>query len=444
MRRVHQWLVVRTGIQKGPSSTRVTHRGNACRESGLTHSQTCLLNWRLGREGPGKVRQRKLVGLEDVEALHDLVGGVELSGNKLVRSFYSRWFAIDPTVGDLFPADMSAQREHFRQALQFVLWEMASYRTEGLVNFLAQLGRDHRKFGATDSQYDTMRQALLDTTREVLQPIWDQRMEATATEVYTVMIEVMRSAAASDIGQPWWDGKVIEFHRTSRDLALIRLKLNAPMPYHCGQYVHVQVPQSPRNWRYLSLAIPPDPEGYIEFHVRAVPGGLVSGDIVNKTKVGDTWRISPPLGALSVNRDGGDILMVAGSTGIAPLRCLIMELSQWAENPRVHLFYGARYPQELYDLWTLWHIASTNPWLSVTPVTEYPRNPDWATEYNDPTPPRGLHVRQTGLLSEVVTAYGGWGDRQILIGGSASMIQATKEALVSRGADASRIQHDPL
>lgn len=59
-------------------------------------------------------------------------------------------------------------------------------------------------------------------------------------------------------------------------------------------------------------------------------------------------------------------------------------------------------------------------------------------------PPRGLHVRQTGLLSEVVTAYGGWGDRQILIGGSASMIQATKEALVSRGADASRIQHDPL
>ncbi|SKV06195.1 Phenol hydroxylase P5 protein [Mycobacteroides abscessus subsp. abscessus] len=54
------------------------------------------------------------------------------------------------------------------------------------------------------------------------------------------------------------------------------------MPYHCGQYVHVQVPQSPRNWRYLSLAIPPDPEGYIEFHVRAVPGGLVSGDIVNK------------------------------------------------------------------------------------------------------------------------------------------------------------------
>ncbi|SHV27521.1 Phenol hydroxylase P5 protein [Mycobacteroides abscessus subsp. abscessus] len=44
----------------------------------------------------------------------------------------------------------------------------------------------------------------------------------------------------------------------------------------------------------------------------------------------------------------------------------------------------------------------------------------------------------------MVTAYGGWGDRQILIGGSASMIQATKEALVSRGADASRIQHDPL
>ena len=40
-------------------------------------------------------------------------------------------------------------------------------------------------------------------------------------------------------------------------------------------------------------------------------------------------------------------------------------------NPRVHLFFGARYRCELYDLRTLWQVASHNPWLSVSPVSEY-------------------------------------------------------------------------
>jgi NAD(P)H-flavin reductase len=109
----------------------------------------------------------------------------------------------------------------------------------------------------------------------------------------------------------------------------------------------------------------------------------------------------------------------------------------------VHLFFGARYPCELYDLPTLWHIASHNPWLSVSPVSEYNSNPPWAADYPKVDPPRGLHVRQTGRLPEVVTKYGGWGDRQILISGSPLMIRNTKAALITKGAPPERIQHDP-
>ena len=113
-------------------------------------------------------------------------------------------------------------------------------------------------------------------------------------------------------------------------------------------------------------------------------------------------------------------------------------------NPRVHLFFGARYPCELYDLRTLWQIASTNPWLSVSPVSEFSHDPPWAADYPDVQPPRGLHVRQTGTLPEVVTRYGGWGDRQILICGGPAMVPATKDALIAKGAPPERIQHDPL
>jgi len=221
------------------------------------------------------------------------------------------------------------------------------------------------------------------------------------------------------------------------------LQLDDQLDYHPGQYVQVEVPQCPRRWRYLSPTLPSQSDGRIEFHVRAVSGGMVSNAIVAETKPGDRWRLSSPHGALEVDRDAGDVLMVAGSTGLAPLRALIMDLARYGVNPRVHLFFGARYPCELYDLRTLWEIAANNPWLSVTPVTEYSTDPPWAADYPDVQPPRGLHVRQTGLLPEVVTRYGGWGDRQILISGSPGMVTATRAALIAKGAPAERIQHDP-
>ena len=101
-------------------------------------------------------------------------------------------------------------------------------------------------------------------------------------------------------------------------------------------------------------------------------------------------------------------------------------------------------PCELYDLRTLWQIASHNPWLSVSPVSEFSQDPPWAADYPDVQPPRGLHVRQTGKLPEVVTKYGNWGDRQILICGGPDMVAATKKALIAKGAPPERIQHDPL
>jgi len=80
----------------------------------------------------------------------------------------------------------------------------------------------------------------------------------------------------------------------------------------------------------------------------------------------------------------------------------------------------------------------------VTPVSEFNTDPPWAAEYPDVEPPRGLHVRQTGMLPEVVTRFGGWGDRQILLCGGPKMVEATKAALITKGAPAERIQHDPL
>ncbi|PRC58986.1 2-polyprenylphenol hydroxylase, partial [Mycobacterium sp. ITM-2017-0098] len=39
---------------------------------------------------------------------------------------------------------------------------------------------------------------------------------------------------------------------------------------------------------------------------------------------------------------------------------------------------------------------------------------------------------------------GNWSDRQILVCGRPAMVQATRAALIAKGAPAERIQHDPL
>ncbi|BBY44577.1 FAD-binding oxidoreductase [Mycolicibacterium celeriflavum] len=386
------------------------------------------------------------MGLDDRDALRVLRDAVDpaLGSGELVRRFYTHWFAIDTSVRDLFPPDMEAQRNRFAQAVTWVLGELASQRAQEPVAFLAQLGRDHRKYGVAQHHYDSMQNALYSSFRSHLAECWDDTLAEAARDAVALMIGMMRGAADAEQGPPFCDGTVIEHIRATRDVSVVRLQLDRPLFYHPGQYVTVQVPQWPRRWRYLSPSIPTDPAGAIEFHIRSVSGGMVSTAIVGETTPGDRWRLSHPHGGLHINRDGGDVLMVAGSTGLAPLRTLIMDLTRWGVNPRVHLFFGGRFPCDLYDLRTLWQIASQNPWLSVTPVSEFNVDPPWARDYPDVHPPRGLHVRQTGRLADVVTRYGSWGDRQILICGGPEMVTVTKAALIAKGAPAERIQHDPL
>ncbi|MEH3139238.1 MAG: FAD-binding oxidoreductase [Mycobacterium kyogaense] len=384
------------------------------------------------------------MGLEDRESMHILRGAFDTDDDVLVGDFYTRWFAADLSARDLFPPEMATQRKVFGHALTWLCDELIAQRAEEPVAFLAQLGRDHRKYGVTSAHYETLQPALLATLRSHLADRWDRRLSEAVTDVVSLMVGVMSGAADAETSPPFCDGTVLEHLRPARDVSVIRLKMDRALGYHPGQYVPVQIPQWPRRWRYLSPSIPADPAGYVEFHVRSVPGGMVSRAIVGEARPGDRWRVSNPHGALEVDRDDGDVLMVAGSTGLAPLRALIMDLTRFGENPRVHLFFGAKHPCELYDLRTLWEIAATNPWLSVTPVSEFDFDPPWAAQYPDVTPPRGLHVRQTGRLPEVVTRYGSWGDRQILVCGRPEMVAATKAALIAKGAPAHRIRHDPL
>lgn len=353
----------------------------------------------------------------------------------------------DPDFREMFPRESGPVLREFVRALSWALETTESARgdkakVEEVVDFARHLGADHRKLELAPQHYLHFGEALAHTMRHLAGRSWDDRLQTTLTTAYRVLSSALQQGAGQSDGPARVGATVVDVLRPTRDVVVVRLISDTMIDYHPGQYLSVLTPYSPGVWRRLSPAMPSNPAGQIEFHIRDVPGGALSGSLVRSVGVGDRWVLARPLGMLEVDRTEPfrDVLMIAGGTGIAPLRCLLMDMLRFGDNPRVHLYYGARYPGELYDLPTLVDLAATAPWLTVQPVSEETDDPWWAGPGHEL--PRTLHRRQTGTLVDVVTQWGSWADRQVIIAGSPDMLRATVRGMVAAGTPRENISFD--
>lgn len=363
-----------------------------------------------------------------VRLIRESYAVVEPHSDEVAKFFYGTLFSIAPHTRELFAANMEVQRSRLLRALVHVI-QMVD-KPDELLPFLQQLGRDHRKFGVVTQHYEAVGTALLASIKRYAGDSWTDQVERAWAEAYTVMASAMTEAAAADDGPAWYTGQVLHHERLSWDLAVVRVQTDHPVPYLPGQYVSVEVPQRPRMWRYLSPANAPSDDGVMEFHVRSVEGGWVSRAVVGHAQPGDQWRIGSPMGRLTVDRENSpDVLMIAGGTGVTPLRAIIDDLAQYGENPRVQLFYGGRTRDDLYDLENLRRIAMHNPWLTITAVLESDPNVDGV---------------EHGTIADVVSRYGAWEGWDVLVSGSPAMIRATVSKMLVAGTTLDNIRYDPF
>ncbi|WP_179798297.1 globin domain-containing protein [Actinomycetospora corticicola] len=347
--------------------------------------------------------------------------------DELTQLFYGWLFRIAPETRELFPVTMELQRTRLLRALIHVV-QMVD-RPDELSVFLRQLGRDHRKFGVIGEHYDRVGEALLGALGEIAGPLWTTEVKTAWVGAYGVVAQAMRDAADAERGPAVWMARVMEHRRVAPDLAIVRVQTSQPVPYQAGQYVTVETPQRPRMWRSLTPANAPGPDCVMEFHVHTVPGGWVSRAIVSHARVGDVWRIGPPMGQMTLDpRSRADLLMVAGGTGLAPARALIEQLMIDGSDRKVALFVGGRTWSSLYDIDTLRRMAQDNPWLTVVPVVE-----EDGRRYG----------AETGTLGEVVARYGAWADRQVVVAGSPPMVRSTVSAMLDAGTPFMQIHYDP-
>ncbi|WP_405140076.1 FAD-binding oxidoreductase [Nocardia sp. NBC_01388] len=241
-----------------------------------------------------------------------------------------------------------------------------------------------------------------------------------------------------------WTATVVGAHRLREDLAVVRL-IGEFVPFAPGQSVEVRTPQHPNMVRRLYPALPPSLDGKLEFHIRTVPGGWCSGSLVSDTRTGDEWRISAPAGWLAVDEAATEVVMLADSVGLAPMRALLLDISRRETPPRTHLFVAGRYPRDLYADDMLHLMANELPWLTVLPVVLDEDNPDWTDHwYEACRVDIGFEPEELlpGTLAEIVTRFAPLDHQHIVVCGNTAAVHSAVERLVATGTAPEAIRYE--
>ncbi len=356
---------------------------------------------------------------------------VEPVADKATSYFYALLFLRHPELRELFPAAMDTQRDRLFRALLTAAKHADDAET--LTDYLAHLGRGHRKYGTRAEHYPAVGECLIGALTRYASAIWNDEVEAAWVRAYTAISQTMIDAAAEDerVAPPWWQAEVVSHERRTSDIAVITVRPDQPYPFLAGQYASLETPWWPRVWRHYSFASAPRSDGLLAFHVRAVPAGWVSSAIVNRARPGDVIRLGPPAGSMTVDHatDNG-LLCLGGGTGIAPIKALVEDVAEHGRRRPVDVFYAARRDHDLYDLDTMLGMQERHPWLSVRPVVS-----------DSPVRDAGL---EAGRLTDVVTRYGPWPSYDAYLSGPPGMIRSSVDALVGIGMPTDRIRHDSL
>lgn len=362
----------------------------------------------------------------DAQLIKESWVAVEPLAEKIAQYFYAHVFYGHPEIREMFPVMMDVQRERLLRAVVRIV--QGFDHPEFLMPYLNQLGRDHRKFAVVPGHYEVVGASLLAALREYGGEIFTEEVQQAWIRAYSIAAKAMIDAAehAAVDEPPWWNARVIEHEVRGNEIAVLTVLLDRPLPYLPGQYVSVESPRWPRLWRAYSIANAPRHDATLEFHVKAVPGGWVSRALVHHIQVGETLRLGPPIGSMVPNPSSRrDVVCVAGSTGLAPIKAIVEDMTQWNSERNVHVFFGARTRVGLYDLAALEKLAIDHEWLTLVPAV------------SDETT-----FGELGNISDVFGEHGSWDNHDVYTAGSAEMVRATLTKCHELQIPLSRIRYD--
>ena len=214
----------------------------------------------------------------------------------------------------------------------------------------------------------------------------------------------------------------------------LRLPAVERLRFHPGQYLDVLLENGRR--RSFSIASPPHDSEALELHVRRVNGGGFSERLfgaaagVGSLGTGALLRIEGPIGQFSYREGLGPVLMVAGGTGFAPLKSMLRHVLETGIRRDLHLYWGARHTQDVYEEALVLEWVRRHPQLKFTAVL------------SEASAAEAAHHRAGWVHEAVLADYPELARFEVYAAGPPAMIEAMRTHFPRHGLSTQRLYFD--
>lgn len=194
-------------------------------------------------------------------------------------------------------------------------------------------------------------------------------------------------------------GIVERLRDVTYDIKEVYIRLVEPneINFVAGQYAQLVVPpyDNVREFtqRAYSISSPPSDKNHVEFLIRLVPGGIATTYVHKFMKEGDVVELVGPFGEFYMRDTNADMVMVAGGSGMAPIKSILLDMfERGITHRRVWYFFGARSLRDLYYVEMFRELERKWPNFKFVPALSEPKPEDnWTGE--------------TGLITVVLDRY---------------------------------------
>jgi CDP-4-dehydro-6-deoxyglucose reductase len=225
--------------------------------------------------------------------------------------------------------------------------------------------------------------------------------------------------------------RVHDTRQLTHDIMEVRLKLPAAerLQYLAGQYIEVILKDGRR--RAFSIANTPLHDELLTLHIRYVPGGEFTEHVFEGLKPKEIWNFEGPLGNFYLRDSDRPALLVAGGTGLGPIKAMLETAFEEGIERDFHLFFGVRARRDLYLTETLDRWQADHP------------NFRWTPALSDPASEDSDWTGDTGYLHEVIGRYyDDLSGHEGYLAGPPPMVEAVTPKLQELGLPSDRIFSD--
>jgi Na+-transporting NADH:ubiquinone oxidoreductase subunit F len=213
----------------------------------------------------------------------------------------------------------------------------------------------------------------------------------------------------------------------THDIREYRFTLLDPeeISFKAGQYVQIYTKPYDKVresvYRAYSMSSVPSDSKAVELIIRLVPGGICTTYMHTQVKEGDEITLSGPYGDFHLHEGADELVLIAGGSGLAPIRSMVLDILEKGLDKKMTFFFGAVSKKDLYYIEFFQALEEQYENFKFIPALSKPASEDrWEGD--------------TGLITEVVDRYVKDAvNKQAYLCGSPGMINACLQVLDKKG-----------